>query len=329
VEGVVKGSVRVAVAAFDVAGEHAVDADRAKLETTDSLESTPFNFTCVRQARDTAMLCPKCPLDGDHDHSWDCTHQDKQGTCNHCRYYCTQATIRMLNLFYGRLSDPTFPGISQDRISLHCGTSFGIHLGHKTMLGPMAPQTWVPQNEPRQPAFPWALGLTAADIDEALLLLHAADAWQFFADSLVTFRPAFAAWRVDNDHAVGICGATIESGIRKLCVADPGTGSFTWFSIEHLISKQLWSGYTVKNNLWPTVRTSVVQDEEAVKKDTDEDGVVDIDESLRDQIGYLYRFPAVTLNPNLPDSNGPLPPSNDKLGDSGSDTVIECLYSSC
>jgi hypothetical protein len=313
VEGVVKGSVRLAVAAFDVAGEHAVDADRAKLETTDSLESTPFNFTCVRQARDTAMLCPKCPLDGDH--AWDCSHEE--GTCNHCRDYCARAAIRMLNLFYGRLSEPAFTGVSQDRISLHCGSSFFGDLGHGKMLGMMVPQHYVPKDDAKEPALPWALGLSELEMEELLAVNPSEDIlWRFYAGSVITCRPAIAVLVTNfpEGHSLVVCGARVSEGSRELRVVDPSSAAAGWQTIEALKLQKLGYGCTITNNRWQKVRISVIRirDEQGVSRDGDEDGIVDTDESMLDCFDFPYRFPRVTLNPALPDSNGPLPPSNDK-----------------
>ena len=54
------------------------------------------------QRKDTWLLCPACAEFGDH--SWDAPHSDDitgVHKCNHCKVYCSRASLTMLNRYFG------------------------------------------------------------------------------------------------------------------------------------------------------------------------------------------------------------------------------------
>ncbi len=261
-----------------------ISVESANLLQTGSQLSRPDKILQMDwkvQRKDTGMLC----LGGDHEISsptgvrnvaklnapWDTPHPNEVGAIKeHGRNYCARAAVSMAATYYGKT-------LSQDRIGYYeacesrntpgnpnfCYTSVQNQLGHgdiNSHVGMSGLLSW-------------------ARIDADPVRSYK-PTWQAVKDWLDANRPIIIG---GNDHFRVITGYE-DDGNQSVYIHD---------SLRRANELLPWSGQTVEVfYVLPASDTDVRVDEPELSVDSDNDGIVDFDETQR------FR-----TNPNNPDSD--------------------------
>jgi len=222
-----------------------------------------------RQHKDTKMLCLDC-CDQTGEHAWNDKH--KVGSCKHDDSYCAVACIAMITRFYKGF-------LNQDRIAYKehgGGVGPEFDLGHGYGI----------RYDRLKDILSWAL--SGAKIDTPEYLLSFSDVMKYINAGRPIIR-ASEGLRRGRGHTTIIDGYT-KTG-QMVHVIDPLTDT------ENIV--RYASIYYNTIGVWiPRASAKGLIQERSVWDDSDRDGIVDFDETVRFKIG------SVSLNPKNPDSDG-------------------------
>jgi hypothetical protein len=292
VEGVITGSVSVAVILKEAGGSTEVMRDEVLITVDEHLgRMPPSGFSCQSQHKDTPLFCLYCPnvRTNAPSHVWDLDHSSYSSNCVHCVNYCVNASVAMVNHYYGG-------SITQDEISysyrLIGGWSPNNILGHgQGIMYPYKPLAW-------------SLSLQESAISKVEHTTAQCDNnadWHFIADSVISYRPVIVVIRKNTGgrHACCTSGVRIDDdGTRWLFFSDPEKESppeWRRFSILEIDSIYTVANSSVSGMVAKQTDISVTE-----AGDTDEDGLMTFDEV----VGRFSISPYnLSLNPTVWDSN--------------------------
>ena len=284
VEGVEIGNVTLSLIYRRAGGGAEICRDEVRLTVDNTLETAPLGFGHIWQHKDTELLCTVgaagCPEVAANGHQWDADHGGYLGACPHCAWYCTRASVAMMNCYYEG-------DLSQDEVSYHSRASFaaGNDLGHGEGLWPREPLAW-------------ALGVAEGDIEQqvnAPARSNNDDDWQFIANAVICYRPVLLVQANPGGglHTCCISGVRIQAGgTRQIRYADPAVGT-QWLDFS---SKTIERLLVVDDD---EVENVVARARDAtITADPDGDQVMSFDEANR------FSGAPYNLDPNNSDSDG-------------------------
>lgn len=206
----------------------------------------------IKQKKDTKMLLLESNRETGQ-HAWDVPHPDLDRTDKADNMNCALASLAMIASFFGG-------SLSQDRI--------GYEVFHDRLPGPERDLNYGDglYNNQVSAAFTFALGVAPVFY---LTAGHTPDEiWTFLTTAIDGLKPVLAS---SGRHAVVVTGYYEAAGQRYLKINDPWVGKYDIrFARSALIKFRALSGE-------PDVRS----DEPSLTSDSDSDGIVDFDETIR------------------------------------------------
>lgn len=216
------------------------------------------------QRKDTKLLLLESPV-ASGPHAWDAAHPEYHPNDPADNTNCALASIAMINAFLGG-------DLSQDRIGMHVMTAFD----QPVLLA--------------QPEFAiyFDRGTTEGETTRALQFAIGtgifyprsgipSDNWNLVKDAIDSGFPLIGAAASPTTgamhHAVVITGYATDGVIRGVAINDPATGQYA-INFDTVNFKGFWGPD-------PKVVVNVRSDEPSIHQDSDNDGMVDFDESVR------------------------------------------------
>jgi hypothetical protein len=270
VEGVITGEVTVAVILKKTNDTTEIMRDEVLITVDEHLgRMPPAGFSYLSQHKDTPLFCLYCPSVKTNapSHVRELAHSSYSSNCVHCANYCVNASVAMVNHYYGG-------NITQDEIAysyrLIGGWSANNILGHgQGIMYPYKPLAW---SLSLQESAITKVEHTAAQYDNN-------GDWHFIADSIISYRPVIIIIRTitGGRHACCTSGVRIDDdGIRWLFFWDPQKESQPEWRRFSLL--EIDSLYTVSNASASSTFARQADISMTEAGDTDEDGLMTFDE---------------------------------------------------
>lgn len=227
----------------------------------------------IAQHKDTALILLES-MRTDAAHRWDAPHTTPDRTDAADNRNCTLASVVMVNHYYGGT-------LSQDRL----GFEFKHEPHRHDTPGPEGDLNWGVGHYPER-LLEWGLGLARGDVRATYLARHdAANFGQFWGDvvdEIDAGRPVVLVKWVNHDtHTMVAVGYHVSGGKRLVIVNNPWSEAGNAGARAPIEFDKIPVSYYCRINAGAVPKINARRDEDSIRHDSDGDGVMDFDETMR------------------------------------------------